>query len=238
MATYNPNIHNRQSTRLKGYNYGQAGLYFITLNVKNRHHLFGHVANGEMVLNPYGQIAHKQWANTQNLRSNVRLHEYIIMPDHIHGIIEILYDLTKGEDVGDKGEDGSKEGGGKVESRFDPTTTPFRSPSQTIGSIIRGYKNATIKQIKDYIRDLEDDGKGEGDKGVSRYAPDDYPKTIPDTGESRFAQTTEQIKSLNYKIWQRNYHDRIIWDERAYGNISSYIINNPKKWDEENFYKT
>lgn len=88
-SKYNPNIHHRRSIRLKGYDYSQAGLYFITICCQDRICRFGHVEKGEMKLNPFGQIAYDEWANTENIRNNVVIHEFIIMPNHIHGIIEI-----------------------------------------------------------------------------------------------------------------------------------------------------
>ena len=87
---YNPDIHHRRSIRLKGYDYSQNGLYFITICTQNREHLFGTITNGQMALNPMGEIAHNEWFKTESMRPNIRLHEFIVMPNHIHGIIEII----------------------------------------------------------------------------------------------------------------------------------------------------
>lgn len=72
MNRYNPEIHNRRSIRLKKYDYSQAGLYFITICAKDREHLFGEIINGEMVLNEYGEIAHKEWEQTDRIRKKLR----------------------------------------------------------------------------------------------------------------------------------------------------------------------
>lgn len=118
--TYNPNVHHRKSIRLKGYDYSQAGLYFITICCHQRNHLFGHIAVGanhhspnhspnhhspgrspnhspnacnppaRMELNDAGKIAEQCWLAIPDHFPNVQLHEYIIMPNHIHGIIEIV----------------------------------------------------------------------------------------------------------------------------------------------------
>ena|SRR5690554_660803 len=228
---YNPEKHHRCSIRLKGYDYSQPGLYFITLCVQNRHCLFGEIENGEMICNEYGKIATTEWINTESIRDNIRLHEYIIMPNHIHGIIEIIR-------TGDGKDDGTGDGkgDGKGELQFAPTTTTtttttttaFKSPSQTIGSIVRGYKIATIKKIKDHIigKDSTGDGMADGmadGKGELQFAPNKN----DGKGELQFAP----IKSLNYKIWQRNYYEHIIRDEISYQKISEYIITNPQKWD-------
>ncbi len=103
------------------------------------------------------------------------------------------------------------------------TLIEFKSPSQTIGSIIRGYKIATIKRIKD---SMKDSGELNNSTGELQFAPID--KQFAPT-ESQFAPTTD------IKLWQRNYYD-IIRDERAYENISNYIINNPTKWTEDKFH--
>lgn len=87
--TYNPDIHNRQSIRLKRYDYSQAGLYFITICCHNRICRFGSVENGEMVLNDAGKIAETCWFEIPQHFPNAILHEYVVMPNHIHGIVEL-----------------------------------------------------------------------------------------------------------------------------------------------------
>ena len=86
--TYNPNIHHRRSVRLQGYDYSQAGLYFITIGCLNRAYLFGNVINGKMKLNIAGEIAHNEWIKTTEIRKNVELGEFVVMPNHFH------YDLN------------------------------------------------------------------------------------------------------------------------------------------------
>lgn len=87
---YNPEIHKRQSIRLKGYDYTQEGLYFITICIQNRECLFGNIINGRMELNPLGIIVNTYWVEIPNHYPQVELHEHIVMPNHLHGIIEIV----------------------------------------------------------------------------------------------------------------------------------------------------
>lgn len=201
MTPYNPHRHHRRSIRLQGYDYSREGLYFITICCQDRAHLFGEVQNKEMLLNTFGKIALEEWLNTGIVRNNVIVHESVVMPNHLHGIVEITH----------------KEGENEIGA--------FKSPSHTIGAIIRGYKIATIKKIKDSIRgskdSKEDSSKGDC-KGELRFAP-----TAP---------TVEKIKSLDFKIWQRNYYEHIIRNEQSYHRISEYIINNPAKWENDKFY--
>lgn len=87
---YHPNIHHRKSIRLKGYDYSQAGLYFITICVQDRECLFGKIVDSEMILNDAGQMVENEWLKIQERFINVRLHEYVVMPNHFHAIMEIV----------------------------------------------------------------------------------------------------------------------------------------------------
>ncbi|MBK5285583.1 MAG: transposase [Bacteroidia bacterium] len=86
---YNPEIHHRRSIRLKGYDYSQAGLYFITICTRDRQCLFGKIADGEMVLNDAGKIAKDYLKNVPEKYNQTRMHEFVVMPNHVHAIIEI-----------------------------------------------------------------------------------------------------------------------------------------------------
>jgi len=87
MLTYNPHIHHRRSIRLKGYDYTQAGLYFITICCQDRIFRFGHIENNEMKLNEYGQIAYDEWLKLPKRFPNFELDVFQIMPNHVHGIM-------------------------------------------------------------------------------------------------------------------------------------------------------
>lgn len=121
----------RRSIRLFGYDYSQAGLYFVTICVQDRMCLFGDIRVGEMVLNDVGMIVEKCWLDIPNHFPSVKLHEYIVMPNHIHGVLEIT------DNVGAK--------------NFSPENeTLFRSPSKTIGSVVRGFKIGVTKWYNEY----------------------------------------------------------------------------------------
>jgi len=137
---YNPLVHHRRSIRLKGYDYAQPGAYFITFCTFGREHFLGEIRNGEMSLSEIGEIVKQEWLRTPTIRSNVELDEFVVMPDHFHGII-ILHAERNGEHEQDSN------CGGKLQ--FAPTMTPFRSPSKTIGAIIRGFKAAATKRANE-----------------------------------------------------------------------------------------
>jgi REP element-mobilizing transposase RayT len=111
------------------YNYAQAGAYFVTICTHNRACLFGEIANGAVVMNDFGRIAEEEWLKTPGIRPQIELDEYVIMPNHIHGILVITTD--------------------KGVLQYAPTHT-LRSPSQTIGSVIRGWKSAVTTKIKKF----------------------------------------------------------------------------------------
>ncbi len=87
---YNPQVHRRRSIRLREYDYSQNGLYFITICCQNKECLFGAIGNGLMAKSNAGKIADQCWNAIPAHFPNAILHEYVIMPNHIHGIIELL----------------------------------------------------------------------------------------------------------------------------------------------------
>ncbi len=86
---YNPKIHHRQSIRLKDYDYSENGYYFVTICVRDKIECFGKIINGEMILNEYGEIAKKQWLWLAEQYDYVKLDEWIIILNHLHGILII-----------------------------------------------------------------------------------------------------------------------------------------------------
>jgi REP element-mobilizing transposase RayT len=132
--------------------------------------VLGEIVDGEMQLNEAGKIVEEEWLRTPVIRTNIELDTFVIMPNHIHGII-ILNDLGRGT------------------SRRAPTRERFGKPtSNSIPTIIRLFKSATTKRINEI--------------NLTPGAP----------------------------VWQRNYYERIIRDERELNNIREYITNNVLKW--------
>ena len=89
---YDPAIHHRRSIRLKGWDYRRPGWYFITIVTQDRICAFGDVINGKMVLNKFGEIVQSEWLKTAEIRPNVFLDEFVVMPNHFHGILVITRD--------------------------------------------------------------------------------------------------------------------------------------------------
>ena len=86
---YNPEIHRRRSIRLKEYDYSNAGAYYVTICTWNKEHYFGKIINSETIFSPMGEIIQQEWYNIPARFPNVELDTFIIMPNHMHGIIVI-----------------------------------------------------------------------------------------------------------------------------------------------------
>ncbi len=84
---YNPEIHQRRSIRLRGYDYSRAGMYFVTLCTYRKEHLFGEVVEGEMKLNKFGELLALYWNHLTKRYPEVRPDSFVVMPNHIHGVI-------------------------------------------------------------------------------------------------------------------------------------------------------
>jgi len=87
---YDTNIHHRRSIRVPGYDYSQEGWYFITICAQNRKNMFGEIVNGQMRLNNAGLMVKTWWEKVTNKFSTVQTDEHIVMPNHFHGIINIV----------------------------------------------------------------------------------------------------------------------------------------------------
>lgn len=84
---YNPDVHHRRSIRVKDYDYSRAGAYFLTMCLQSKRCLFGNVANGEMMLNDAGKSVRHIWNDLPKRFLSIKLDKYVIMPNHMHGII-------------------------------------------------------------------------------------------------------------------------------------------------------
>jgi REP element-mobilizing transposase RayT len=209
-------MKHRKPNRLKGYDYSQDNLYFVTSCVHDMVCCFGVVTDRDlsiddsntgtghdlsiddsdtgtgrdlslrepqMILNAYGKIAEQQWYWLAEQYRYIVLHEFIVMPNHMHGIIEINRNAVgSGRDLSGNANDD------QVGTGRDLSLRKIKSLSELMGA----YKTTVSKHIH-----------------LAGYA--------------EFA-------------WQRSFHDHIIRDEKSYERISNYIIDNPKTWDKDKFF--
>jgi len=118
----------RRSIRLREYDYRQPGAYFITVVAHGRAVLFGEIVGGETRLNEYGRIVEDEWQKSSIIRREIELDAFVVMPNHIHGIVNII-----DADVGATGR------------------SPLRSgpPARSLGAFIAGFKSAVTKRINE-----------------------------------------------------------------------------------------
>ncbi len=119
-------MRHRHSLRLKDYDYSSAGAYFITICTQNRECLFGKIINGEVVLNKNGEIVRNEWLRTPEIRHEIGLDEYVVMPNHFHMVV--LIDGCRGD------------------RPVAPTNTSGPKP-ESIGAFIAGFKSIIAKHI-------------------------------------------------------------------------------------------
>lgn len=133
---------NRKSIRLKGYDYSQPGHYFITICTHHRAHLFGDVRDGQMVLSAMGAVADACWRAVPEHYPNVRVDAYVIMPNHVHGVLEIM-DVGAQDFVNVGAQD-------FVPPRSDGKTHKFgKIIPRSVATIVRGFKTGVTKWARE-----------------------------------------------------------------------------------------
>ena len=115
---YDPDRQHRQSVRLKRYDYSQSGGYFVTICVQDRQSAFGSVIEGEMHLDATGLLAQSVWTQLTERFPGVLLDEFVLMPNHLHGII-------------------------LLPSRQDAGNTP-----PNLGEVVRAFKAVTTRSVR------------------------------------------------------------------------------------------
>ena len=122
---FDPRIHHRRSIRLPGYDYSSPGAYYVTICTHEKSFLFGRVLDGQMHRNDFGDVAHEEWFRSAKLRHDIMLDAFIVMPNHIHGII-----IRRGT------------------ARRAPTVERFGKPvAGSLPTLVRAYKSAVTQGI-------------------------------------------------------------------------------------------
>ena len=186
------------SNRLRGWDYSGNGHYFVTIVTAGRENLFGDIQNGEMILNEMGQIVYDEFFKSFEIRNELFLGAFVLMPNHLHTIV--MLDKPHCEII--ETSDGNEEmHGNKIVETHGraslPTTPTFQRKPQSISSFVAGFKSSTVLRIDEWI-----DSNGLHLKKYNRLNP----------------------------LWQANYHDHIIRNEKEYKNIEQYIEANPSNW--------
>jgi hypothetical protein len=210
------NKYRIQSHRKPNWDYSADAYYFLTIVTQNRECNLGTIANNEMVLSDFGKIVEQEWFRSFEIRNELILHQFILMPNHLHTIVEI-WNKNRGEmmdggmtvDGGMNVTDPTVETHGRASLRSDSDNQsydikrnpPVRLP-KSISSFIAGFKSSVNSKIDDYLDEIQLE--------IPKY-------------------------NRNNHFFQPNYHDHIIRNEMEYHNISNYIINNPFNWNNDKF---
>ena len=230
---YDPQKHHRRSIRLKGYDYARAGAYFLTIVTQHRECRFGEIVNGEMRLNEAGRMAEKWWLELNHKFPTVDADEYVVMPNHFHGVVV----LGAHDEPGARDEPGAHDQpGAHVGAPLPDDVTDMVD----VGADLRVSPNPRDNPTPHGNPAAHDEN---GDAHVGRDAHVGAP--LPTIVQWFKTMTTNEyirgVKQLGWppfpgKLWQRNYYEHIIRDETALDRIRQYIANNPARWlnDAEN----
>ena len=195
------NKYRTQSLRIANWDYGQNGAYFITICTSDRVCYFGDIKNKKTMLSPLGVIADILWYEIKNHAKNCELGEFVVMPNHIHGILILNADATAtGSTTAMAGATATVETRHalSLHHHHQPIQPTQRTPKSPIG------KNRFQNQGKNTVSSI-----------VGAYK----------------SAVTKHAHRLGYEFqWQRNYWEHIIRDENEYRRIAQYILDNPKKW--------
>jgi putative transposase len=138
-SKFDPQKHHRRSIRLPNYDYSQPGAYYVTIVAWHRECLFGEVVEGEMKLTKFGLVARQQWEKLPKRFPNIELGAFVIIPNHLHGIILIM---------NGRGTAGNRNGHDGESSRRAPTREQFQKPVKgSVPTIVRSYKSAVSYRI-------------------------------------------------------------------------------------------
>jgi len=186
-------VRDRLSIRLKGYDYAQAGAYFVTICTQGRACLLGDVANEEVRLSDAGKMVQEAWQALLGRLSGTELDAFVIMPNHVHGIIVIP----------GRGESRIRPDDSRQPDSGDHKDRPYGTTAGSLGRVIQAFKSTTTHQ---YVLGVRQRG----------WPP------------------------FRGRLWQRNYYERVIRNDRELDKIREYITTNPLKWalDRENPQRT
>lgn len=225
MVKYDPNKYHRRSIRLKHYDYTTPGAYFITMCIQYRLCLLGEIVDGGMICNDAGDMVARWWEKLPTKFDNVILGEYVVMPNHFHGIIFIQPTPNAiNETVGatprgrpsqpnDPTDAGNNSQTGDTSNDVGATTqgSPFPNQGQPHGAAPTITRGVTLGEMIGWFKTM---------------TTNEYIRGVKELGWQPF----------NKHFWQRNYFESIIHDDESLSAISNYILYNPKNWltDKEN----
>ena len=198
---YDPQRHHRRSIRLKGYDYSQPGAYFVTLCTRDRARLFGQVVGDDMVLNDPGRMVQAIWESIPQRFPTIELDTYVVMPNHFHAIVVICEAAPQSNIRRDECQGDHKGGDHKGRPDGRPSVGVDLVSTPTDGRADRPTLGDVVGAFK----------------SITTHA---YIIKVRDNIWPPF----------NGRVWQRNYYEHIVRNDRELNRIRQYIIDNPVQW--------
>ena len=200
------NKYRIESARAAWWNYGWVGAYFITICTRNKIHFFGEIKNHRMILSPLGVLANVFWHEIPNHASNVDLGSFVIMPNHVHGILIICPPDLEPPVQTRHALSLSNETQSEARHALSLSNEP---QSETRRALSLPPKPATNR--------FQNQGKNTVSSLVGSYK----------------SAVTRHANRLGFEFaWQPRFHDHIIRNDIEYQRINDYIENNPFNWNE------
>ena len=200
------NKYRIQSARLPSYDYASNGAYFITICTKNREHFLGEIKNENMQYSEIGKIACDCWQQIPDHFSFVKLGEWVVMPNHVHGVIFI--------------------------GKNDPAVRPV----DTVETQDLASQNNTASQNNVKTQDMQTQDLASLQKPKNKFGPPSKNLASITRGfkigVTKYARTNTDI----FDVWQPRFYDRIIRNENELHRISQYIISNPQNWENDDYF--
>lgn len=221
-ARYDPDKHHRRSVRLKGYDYSQVGAYFVTVVAYCRECRFGEVSDGEMRLSGEGEVVENCWRDIPQHFPNAVLDQWVVMPNHLHGIIIIpgLHGLPLSgtlPSVGATHASPSTSAPGTMHPSATPPI-PASSPAIHTGNGSLSAQRAT------HAWPVQTRPAGPKPQSVG---------AIVGSFKSAVTRLLNGGRHDAGPTWQRNFFEHVIRDDETLNTIRQYIANNPRCWDDD-----
>jgi putative transposase len=234
MADLYRNKYRIPSARAPWWDYGRNAAYFVTICTKDKEHYFGEVKNGEMRLSEIGQIAHDRWQAICDHFPFVRLQEWVVMPNHVHGIIVIDrygVDSPPVETLHATSPNANAVTPVETLHATSLPTSPSPSPSSSQPSSTTETLHATSLPSEQGDSKPPTPPKNEAMAAISPK-----PGSLSTIIRSYKSAVSKQARTIHADFaWQSRFHDHVIRDAENHTKIQHYILNNPLLWDRDKF---
>lgn len=144
--TFDPDKHNRHSIRLYGHDYAYPGYYYVTMCTHDRVRTLGHVENERVLLSTWGRIAHNNWLEIPDHFPSVKLDYFVIMPNHVHGIVIIQNSEDTNSELKSYANDNIPNCDPAVGAQHAAPLTGSMD-QDSLGIMIRSYKSSVTRQV-------------------------------------------------------------------------------------------